>query len=407
MPNHSFKNMCKYKMANKHQLISNVQDKETFQITDLSKNDNISDEVVCIKQDCMVWFDKESLTFNYIEFNEPDNVRQFYVGSVVIMVDIIDNLIIGINVDHIIILFSRNKQHEKWHLRLVNEPEHENGEYFIINSCVLDNLVTLSFIELIHPQGEEEEEEEQEQQSEFKIVVWDLNLLIKALNAKDSNENKLYDIKIGNVIIPISFTPTIVHNCVVQKRNENTNTTENYYYILSSTADDGIITIFIFDDDLRIKETRNFMYSMEEDVLLWASVHADGTILAIGRKEIEIFNINDTELDQHRKIPANVFDSFNLYDIIFTPELLYIMMFSQPQEEEIEENGEVRLAILDISEDQENCEVNENKKISTICTKWSDKEVCFNKLVDTGIVTYNPETKHVMFTPFSKCFCKI
>jgi len=413
MPNHTFKNMCKYKLANKHQLLSNIQDKENFEITDLSKIDNISEDTISIKQDCMVWFDKDSLMLNYVEFNEPDNVRQFHVGSNIIMVDIIDNLIICINVDYIIILFSRNKQHEKWHLRLVNEPEHENGEYFVINSCILDNLITLSFFELIQPQGQEEnEEQEQQNEGEFKIIVWDLSLLIEALNVKNSNENSLYDIKMGNVIIPISFNPVIVHNCAIKKYNEKTNTTEKSYYIMSSDADDGIITIFIFDDELRIKETRNFMYSLEEDKLLWASIHADGTILAIGQKEIEIFNIDDTELDQHRKIPANIFDGFHLYDVILTPDLLYIIMFAQP-EEEGDENTEVRLAVLDISKDQnpeimeENNEITENKKLNTICTTWNDKEVYYNKFVDTGIVTYNPETKHVIFTPFSKSFCKI
>jgi len=452
MPNHTFKNMCKYKMANKRQLLSNIQEKENFQITDLSKLDIISDDEISIKQDCMIWFDKEKLILNYVEFNEPDNVRQFHVGSKIIMVDIIENLIVCINEDSVIILFSRDKRHEKWHLRLVNEPENDNGELIIINSCVLDNLITLSFYESIDRQGQQvnmeqdenveqgenieqdenveqgenieqgenmEENEEQEvnmeqedveqennNEGEFKLIIWDLSLLIEALNENNSIENNLYDVKMGNAIIPISFNSIIVHNCAIQKYNEKYDINEKEFYVLSSNANDGIITVFIFADYLRIKETRNFMYSLEDDVLLWASIHADGTILAIGRKEIEIFNINDTELSQHKKIPANIFDNFNLYDVIFTPELLYILMFTQPPEEE-EDNGEVRFAVIDISNNQENNEINENERLNTICTRWSDKDVCFNKFVDTGIVTFNPDTKHIIFTPFSKCFCKI
>jgi len=418
MPNHTYKNLCKFKMANKHQRISNIQDKQSFPISNLSNLNNFSDDAMCIKQDCMVWFDKDKLTLNYLEFANPDDVREYNVGSNIIMVDIIDNLIVCINTDYIIILFSRNKLHKSWHVRLVNEPEHENGEFFIVNSCILDNLITLSFFELLQQQAPEEEENEEnpENQGEFKIFVWDLSLLVEALKHEDVDESNYYDIKINNIIIPINFNPVIVHNCAFYKKNEETGELEKYYYIMSCTADDGIITIYTFDEDLKSQGLTNYMYDLEDDVLLWASIHKDGTILAIGKKEVEIFSVNDKELEQHRKIPADVFESFNLFDIIFTPELLYIMMFVQAQEEE-EVEGEVRLAVLDISDDRETKtienkdgekeeEIKKEKRMEPIRTVWNDKEVCFNKFVDTGIVHFNPETKNILFTPFSKCFCK-
>jgi len=401
-------------MENKRQRISNIQDKQNFPINSLSNLNNFSDDIICIKQDCMVWFDKDKHTLNYIEFDNPNEVREFNVGSEIIMIDVIDNLIICINSDYVIILYSRNKSHKKWHVRLVNEPEHENGEYFIVNRCILDNLVIISFFELLQQQvPEEENEENPENQGEFKIVVWDLNLLVEALNHKDVDESNFYDIKIGNIIIPINFNPFIVHNCAFYRNNEETGELEKYYYIMCCSASDGYITIFIYDEDLKSRGVANYKYDLEDDILLWGSVHSDGMILAIGKKEIEIFSVNDIDLEQHRKIPADVFDSYDLYDIVLTPELLYIMMFTQPQEEEEGAEGEVRLAVVDISDDHDEKKIEEKddgeiikpEKIKPIFTKWSDKEVCYNKLVDTGIVHYDPETKNILFTPFSKCFC--
>jgi len=401
----------------------------------------------------MVWFDKENLSLKYLEFSNPEDIREFPVGSNIIMVDIIDNLIVCINVDYRITLFSRIKKHNQWHINLLNEPEHENGELFIINSCVLDNLITLSFFELLHQEGAEEDEENPEHQGDFKIMVWDLNSLIKAINSEDITEDQFYDVKVKNILIPITYSPVIVHNCAYQERNEQTGELESKFYILSSTADDGVISVFLYDEDLQVKEIRSFLYDLEDDVLLWASIHADGTILAIGKKEIEIFSINDNQMDKHRKIPSNIFESFHLYDIILTPELLYIIMFVQGQDEEEEIEPRVRFAILDISdssdtlsfdhhnqeqpnelnsqktnnpdhemicvedvvdyesamdidpkEEEKTVDISTNKKI--LITEWSKREVCFNKFVDTGIVHYEPELKQVLFTPFSNCFCK-
>jgi len=409
MPNHSYKNLCKFKMANKQQCISNLQDKQNFPVTNLSNLTNFSDDVMCIKQDCMIWFDKEKLTLNYVEFADPNDVREFHVGSNIIMVDVIDNLIVSINSDYIIILYSRSKQHTKWHARLVNEPEHENGEFFIVNSCILDNLITISFFELLQQAPEnEEEEEDQEHQGEFKIFVWDLSLLVEALKHEDVDENYYYDIKVRNLIIPINFNPVIVHNCAFFEKNEKTGELEKNYYIMSCTADDGIISIYTFDENLKSKGVTNYMYNLEDDVLLWGSIHKDGTILAIGKKEIEIFSVNDTDIEQHRKIPADIFDSFNLFDIILTPELLYIMMFVQPQEgeEEGEEEtpGEVRIAVVDISDDKK--ETQGNNKLQPLRITWNNKEVCYNRFVETGIVQYNPDINYILFTPFSKYLCK-
>ncbi|ORX48947.1 hypothetical protein BCR36DRAFT_354056 [Piromyces finnis] len=469
MPNHTYKNLCKYKMANKNQLVSNFYNKESFLICNLNNIRNLDEtEPACVKQDCMVWFDKENLSLKYLEFNNPEEIREFPVGSNIIMVDIIDNLIVCINVDYRITIFSRIRKHNQWHINLINEPEHENGELFIINSCILDNLITLSFFELIHQEEADEENEDTEHQGDFKIIVWDLNLLSKAINSEDITEDKFYDVKIKNIQIPITFNPVVVHNCAYQVYNEKTGELVNRYYILSSTADDGIISVFMYDDDLQGQEIRNFFYDLEDDVLLWASIHADGTILAIGKKEIEIFSINDDQMDQHRKISSDIFESFNLYDIILTPELLYIIMFVQGQNEEEEQvEPRVRFAVLDISNDidgisikNQNCitkeeqsiksneeeiniseqSLNSNNEITNsgeevvdtttnvletsiesktkeekiniptknkiIVTEWSKQEVCFNKFVETGIVHYEPKLKQVFFTPFSNCFCK-
>jgi len=43
MPNHSYKNLCKFKMANKQQCISNLQDKQNFPVTNLSNLTNFSE----------------------------------------------------------------------------------------------------------------------------------------------------------------------------------------------------------------------------------------------------------------------------------------------------------------------------------------------------------------------------
>ena len=276
-------------------------------------------DVVCIKEDCMIWFDKDKLTLNFVEFAQPEDVREFHVGSNILMVDIIDNLIICLNSEYIIILFSRSKLHKKWHVRLVNEPGHENGQLFIINSCILDNMFTISFFELL-PQAQENEEgeegEAQENQGEFKIYVWDLSVLVEALKYENVDEKYYYEINVNHLIIPVNFNPYIVHNCIIEEKNKETGELEKNYLIMSCTSNDGIITIFSFDDNLRSKAVTNYKYDLEDDILLWASVHKDGTILAIGKKEIEIFSLNQTEIEQHRKISADVFNSFNLYDIV-------------------------------------------------------------------------------------------
>ncbi|OUM63964.1 hypothetical protein PIROE2DRAFT_9425, partial [Piromyces sp. E2] len=319
IPNHTYKNVCKYKMANKKQLVSNFYNKKSFPICNLNNIHNLDEtEPACVKQDSMVWFDKENLSLKYLEFSKPEEIREFPVGSNIIMVDIIDNLIVCINVDYRITLFSRIKEHNQWHINLVNEPEHENGELFIINSCILDNLITLSFFELLHqeePDEENENNENPEHQGEFKIFVWDLNLLIKAINSTNVTEDKFYDVKIGNTHITITYNPVIVHNCVYQERNEETGKLENMYYILSSTSDDGVITVYKYDEELNLKEIRSFLYDLEDDFILWASIHSDGTILAIGRKAIEIFSINDKKIEQHRKYASDIFESFHLYDV--------------------------------------------------------------------------------------------
>jgi len=43
MPNHSFKNLCKYKMANKKQLVSNFNNKESFPICNLDNIQNLDE----------------------------------------------------------------------------------------------------------------------------------------------------------------------------------------------------------------------------------------------------------------------------------------------------------------------------------------------------------------------------
>jgi len=386
MPNHSFKNLCKYKMANKKQLVSNFNNKESFPICNLDNIQNLDEtEPACVKQDCMVWFDKENLSLNYLEFSNPGEIRDFPVGSNIIMVDIIDNLIVCINVDYRITVFSRIKEHNRWHINLLNEPEHENGELFVINSCILDNLITLTFFELLHQDEANEEDENPEHQGEFKIFVWDLTLLMKAINSIDITEDEFYDIKIGNIHIPINFNPVIVHNCAYQERNKETGELENKFYLLSSTADDGVISVYMYDEDLQLKEIRGFFYDLEDDVLLWASIHSDGTILAIGKKEIEIFSVNDSKMDQHRKISSDIFESFHLYDIILTPDLLYVIMFIQGQGEEEEEvEPRVRFAILDISDD--------SKAISSESSSNENKsEVITNEAVNISKQVINQE----------------
>jgi len=263
----------------------------------------------------MVWFDKENLCLYYVEFSDLENIKEFHVGSDIAMVDIIDNIIVCITtVDFIIILFSRVKKHKKWHIRLVNEPEHENGELFAVNSCILDNLITISFFELI--QQEDREDEENEPNGDFKIIVWDLSYLIEALGNEDLDEDNIYDIQIGHIIIPLNFSPTVIHNSAYMKLNEETGALEKNYYILASSADDSIITVFLYDAALKMNEIRNFTYELEDDKLLWASIHSDGTIIAIGKNEIEMFSVDDMNLESRRKIPANIFENNNLYDIV-------------------------------------------------------------------------------------------
>jgi hypothetical protein len=426
LPNHNFKNLCHFKMANKRERVSNLKDKQNFPYCDLSGLTNFRDDVVCIKEDCMIWFDKDKLTLNFVEFAQPEDVREFHVGSNILMVDIIDNLIICLNSEYIIILFSRSKLHKKWHVRLVNEPGHENGQLFIINSCILDNMFTISFFELL-PQAQENEEgeegEAQENQGEFKIYVWDLSVLVEALKYENVDEKYYYEINVNHLIIPVNFNPYIVHNCIIEEKNKETGELEKNYLIMSCTSNDGIITIFSFDDNLRSKAVTNYKYDLEDDILLWASVHKDGTILAIGKKEIEIFSLNQTEIEQHRKISADVFNSFNLYDIVLTPDLIYIMMFIQAQEEEDNDNGEedddenrgeIRVAVVDISDDQKQKEgestmttttTTKEPRLEPLCIKWCNKELCFNKFIETGIIQYDPKTKNIIFKPFSKCLC--
>jgi len=474
IPNHTYKNLCKYKLANKKQLVSNFQDKKSYPICTLNNINNFNDEVMCIKQDCLVWFDKEKLCLCYIEFNEPDNIREFHVGSDdVVKIEIIGNLIVCVKADCIVILFSKTKKHKDWHRRLVNEPEHDNGDLFIRNSCLIDNLLTISFFELVQLQGEDGNDENPGFQAECSIVVYDLNYLIDALEDKELDEDNLYDIIIDWVLIPIDFESILIHNCAYMKLNEETGALEKNYYVLGSSAEDGKITIFMFDEYLKLKEERTFQIEIQDDLLLWASIHADGTILVIGKKEIEMFSIEDTNMENVRKIPADMLENYNPYDLIFTPELLYIMFYRQNQvngevendqangevendqandevennqangeiengqaNDEIENNqangevendqangeveNEVYLAILDISNDikqinpkkevETKGEVEENEnnntKIPIHCSKWSDNIVTCNMFVDTGIVHYNPETKQILYTPFSKCFCK-
>ena len=83
-------------------------------------------------------------------------------------------------------------------------------------------------------------------------------------------------------------------------------------------------------------------------------------------------------------------------------------MFVQPQEgeEEGEEEtpGEVRIAVVDISDDKK--ETQGNNKLQPLRITWNNKEVCYNRFVETGIVQYNPDINYILFTPFSKCLCE-
>jgi len=357
IPNHTYRNLCKYKLANKKQLVSNFQDKKSYPICSLNNINNFNNEIMCIKQDCLVWFDREKLCLCYIEFSEPDNVREFHVGSDdVVKIEIIGNLIVCVKEDCIVILFSRVKKHKDWHRRLVNEPEHDNGDLFIRNSCLIDNLLTISFFELI--QEGDGNGENPEFQAECRVVVYDLNYLINALEDKDLDEENLYDIIIDYVLIPIDFEAILIHNCTYMKLNEETGVLEKNYYVLAGSAEDGKITIFMFDEYLKLKEERTFQCEIQDELVLWASIHADGNILLIGKKEIEMFSVEDTNMENVRIIPADMLENYNPYDIIYTPELLYIMFYKQRQVNDEVENDQ---ADGEIENDQANGEVGNNQ----------------------------------------------
>jgi len=96
-------------------------------------------------------------------------------------------------------------------------------------------------------------------------------------------------------------------------------------------------------------------------------------------------------------------------------------MFIQAQEEEDNDNGEedddenrgeIRVAVVDISDDQKQKEgestmttttTTKEPRLEPLCIKWCNKELCFNKFIETGIIQYDPKTKNILFTPFSKC----
>ncbi|ORX86702.1 hypothetical protein BCR32DRAFT_264850 [Anaeromyces robustus] len=456
LPNHNYVNLCKYKLEGKKQLITNIEaeDKKFFPIFNLNDyNIRLSGvsalstkNEISIKHDCMAWLHKETNSIKFLEYKNPNKIKEFNAGTDPFKkIDIMNNLIVGISDSHsylgyTIHIFSLDDRYQDLHLQLRIQSEIENGKLNYVDSFISDNLIIMVTSEtcnkppiFVAGRGWVNPLEDN-----YTTMIWDLNRLIQTLNSKNSifynEKNKiqnkeelfmdkyqgLYD-KINHIKIPGVYNTNYISCCSFQQQtfttttennnnsNDNSNNEieqkfgKNYYYIICNGEYGGgdgesgkTIRIDILDENLKIEDTRIYEKEIQEfyNIFNWSYICPDGTIVIYCDRSLFLTSIHHFE----KKIKIDLKRRFTVLNIMHTHDLLYVLYRHYAFAREI-----ITLAIIDTSDLKNAKDEIPVKHIKLY--EYDFGTVVYNRFIDTGIIHYNSKTNQIIFSPFSKVFC--
>lgn len=413
LPNHTYTNLCKYKLEGKELLIDNIEAENKKSYTIINLNDNnigliginalkIKHEV-CIKTDRMAWINKENNTINYLEFCNPQNIRNFEVErNPLRKISIVGNLIVGITDTHsylgfTIHILSLDEKYKDLHLKIAVGPEVENGRLKFVDGFIANNLVIVVASEtanrppiFVSGRGWVNPLED-----DYTVMIWDLNRLIDALNKNERDEIKLYD-SICNVKVPGIFNTENIYSCAFEKMNKTTGKLEKYYYIMCN-GESGKIKVITLTEDLIIEDTKIYENEIRNsrDSINWSHICPNGMFIIYSDRSLILTSLDN--YDKKIKIPFN--RRFTVLNVMNTPDLLYIIYRHYALAREV-----ISLAIIDIS-NIENVTAEEIPIKHIKLFEYDFGNLVYNKFLDTGIIHYNSKTNSIAFFPFSKVFC--
>jgi hypothetical protein len=413
LPNHTYSNICKYKLESKHQLITNVEDenKKSFTLFNLNEYNlnftGVSPLLIkheaCIKHDCMVWLKKQDNTIKYLEYKNPNNITTFVVGRAPVRkVSLVENLIVCIadshtNLGFTIHIFSIDERYKDLHLSLTFKAQTENERLRYVDGYISDNLIIVVTSEMTNKppifvagRGWVNPLEE-----DYTTMVWDLTKLIEALKKNEHNESLLYD-KIYHIKLPGVFSTGYIYSCPFQKMNETTNKYEKFYYIMCNGDSGKTTKIDILDENLRIEDTKIFQKESIDarDALNVPFICPDGTIVISCDRTLLITSVNN--FDHQIKIPFN--RRYTILNIMHTPDILYVLYRYYALAREL-----ITLAVIDIKDIKSATEEIPIKHFKLF--EYDFGTLVYNKFLDTGLIHYSSKTNQIIFCPFSKVFC--